>query len=44
LAIPGIAAAGGYEGLKLLTSPQAVQWGPMLIGIVFAALIVWHFA
>jgi undecaprenyl-diphosphatase len=38
LAIPGIAAAGGYEGLKLLTSSQAVQWGPMLIGIVFAGL------
>ena len=38
LAIPGIAAAGGYEGLKLLTSSQAVPWGAMLIGVVFAGL------
>jgi undecaprenyl-diphosphatase len=38
LAVPGIAAAGGYEGLKLLTSPGPVDWQPMAVGIVFAAL------
>jgi undecaprenyl-diphosphatase len=38
LAIPGIGAAGAYEGLKLLTSDHAVDWLPMLVGVVFAAL------
>jgi undecaprenyl-diphosphatase len=38
LAIPGIAAAGGYEGLKLVTSHAAVGWAPMAIGAVFSAL------
>lgn len=38
LAIPGIAAAGVYEELKLFTSPASVDWLPMLVGAVFAAL------
>ena len=38
LAIPGIGAAGAYEGLKLATSPAAVDWQPMVVGVVFAAL------
>jgi undecaprenyl-diphosphatase len=38
LAIPGIAAAGGYEGLKLVTSPAAVDWQSMAVGVVFAGL------
>ena len=38
LAVPGIAAAGGFEGLKLVMSPNAVDWVPMLVGAVFAAL------
>ena len=38
LAVPGIAAAGGYEGLKLVTSPNPVDWQPMVVGLVFAAL------
>ena len=38
LAVPGIAAAGGYEGLKLVLSPSLVDWQPMLVGAVFAAL------
>jgi undecaprenyl-diphosphatase len=38
LAIPGIGAAGAYEGLKLLTSDQPVDWLPMFVGLVFAAL------
>ena len=38
LAIPGIAAAGGYEGLKLATSGAPVAWTPMAIGMVFSAL------
>jgi len=38
LAIPGIGAAGAYEGLKLVTSPAAVDWQPMVVGVVFAAL------
>jgi undecaprenyl-diphosphatase len=38
LAIPGIAAAGGYEGLKLLTSDAAVDWASMAIGAAFSAL------
>ncbi|HXW10455.1 MAG TPA: undecaprenyl-diphosphate phosphatase [Steroidobacteraceae bacterium] len=38
LAIPGIGAAGAYEGLKLLTSDHPVDWLPMFVGLVFAAL------
>ncbi len=38
LAVPGIGAAGAYEGLKLVTSPAPVEWGPMAVGLVFAAL------
>jgi len=38
LAIPGIGAAGAYEGLKLVTSPGPVEWQAMLVGAVFAAL------
>jgi len=38
LAIPGIGAAGAYEGLKLVTSPAPVDWMPMLVGIVFAGI------
>jgi undecaprenyl-diphosphatase len=38
LAIPGIAAAGAYEGLKVVTSGSAVDWPPMVIGVVFSAL------
>jgi undecaprenyl-diphosphatase len=38
LAIPGIGAAGAYEGLKLATAPGPVDWQPMVVGVVFAAL------
>ena len=38
LAVPGIGAAGAYEGLKLVTSPDPVAWQPMLVGVAFAAL------
>lgn len=38
LAVPGIGAAGAYEGLKLVTSPAPVEWAPMVVGMVFAAL------
>jgi undecaprenyl-diphosphatase len=38
LAIPGIGAAGAYEGLKLVTSTEPVDWQPMVVGVVFAAL------
>ena len=38
LAIPGIGAAGAYEGFKLVTSTEPVAWQPMLVGVVFAAL------
>ncbi len=36
--MPGIAAAGVYEGYKLFTSDAPVTWGPMIVGAVFAAL------
>ena len=36
--VPGIAAAGAYEGLKLVTSSEPVDWLPMLVGVAFAAL------
>lgn len=38
LAIPAIAAAGAYEGLKLVTSHAAVAWSSMAIGVAFSAL------
>lgn len=38
LAVPGIGAAGAYEGLKLVTSPGPVEWQAMLVGALFAAL------
>ncbi len=38
LAIPGITAAGCYEGLKLATSDAVVGWPPMAIGVLFSAL------
>jgi undecaprenyl-diphosphatase len=38
LAVPGTAAAGAYEGYKLLTSDVPVTWGPMIVGAVFAAV------
>jgi undecaprenyl-diphosphatase len=38
LAIPGIAAAGGYEGLKVVASPGPTDWSSMAIGVAFAAL------
>jgi undecaprenyl-diphosphatase len=38
LAIPGIGAAGAYEGLKLVTAPGQVEWQPMVVGVLFAAL------
>jgi undecaprenyl-diphosphatase len=38
LAVPGIAAAGLYEGTKLVTSPAPVVWTPMLVGVTFAAV------
>jgi undecaprenyl-diphosphatase len=36
--VPGIAAAGGYEGLKLATSSAPVNWLPMFVGLVCSAL------
>jgi len=38
LAVPGIGAAGGYEGLKLATGAAPVDWLPMVVGLVFSAL------
>jgi undecaprenyl-diphosphatase len=38
LAIPGIGAAGAYEGLKLVGAAGPVDWLPMAVGVVFAAL------
>ena len=38
LAVPGIAMAGGYEGLKLAVSTEAVDWTAMGLGVVVAAL------
>jgi len=38
LAVPGIAAAGGYEGLKLATGAVPVDWPPILVGMVCSAL------
>jgi undecaprenyl-diphosphatase len=38
LAVPGIAAAGGYEGYKLVTGGAPVDWLPMLVGLAGSAL------
>ena len=38
LAIPGIGAAGAYEGLKVATSPVPMDLSAMAIGIVCSAL------
>ena len=39
LAIPGISAAGAYEGLKVATSPVAVDLQAMVIGVTCSALV-----
>jgi len=38
LAVPGIGAAGFYEGAKLLGADAPVDWTPILTGMVFAAV------
>ena len=38
LAVPGIGAAGFYEGTKLLGADAPVDWMPILTGMLFAAL------
>jgi len=38
LAVPGIAMAGVYEGLKLATSDEPVAWGIMALGMVVSAI------
>ena len=38
LAVPGIGAAGFYEGAKLLGADAPVDWTPILTGMLFAAL------
>lgn len=38
LAVPGIAMAGAYEGLKLVTSGEGADWGAMGIGMVVSAI------
>jgi undecaprenyl-diphosphatase len=38
LAVPGIGAAGLYEGAKLLGADTPVDWPPILTGMLFAAL------
>ena len=38
LAVPGIAMAGAYEGLKLATSAEPVAWGVMSLGVVVSAV------
>ena len=38
LSVPGIAAAGAYEAMKLFSSPEPVEWLPMSVGVIFAAL------
>lgn len=37
LSIPAILMAAGYETRKLLVAGDAVQWGPMLTGVVVSA-------
>lgn len=38
LAIPGIGAAGAYEGLKVATSDVAVDWGAIALGTACSAI------
>lgn len=38
LAVPGIAMAGGYELLKLLSSGEPADWSAMAIGLVVSAI------
>jgi undecaprenyl-diphosphatase len=38
LAVPGIGAAGVYEGMKLLNGAAPVDWTPIVVGLLFAAL------
>ncbi|MBN9287839.1 MAG: undecaprenyl-diphosphatase [Gammaproteobacteria bacterium 39-13] len=38
LSIPVILLAGTYEGYKVATSPHAIAWGQLSLGIAFAAL------
>ena len=38
LAVPGIAAAGFYEGSKLLGADAPVAWTPIVTGMLFAAV------
>jgi undecaprenyl-diphosphatase len=38
LAVPGIGAAGLYEGTKLLGGNAPVDWTPIITGMLFAAL------
>ena len=38
LAVPGIAMAGAYELLKLLSADEAVDWQMMSLGLVVSAI------
>ena len=38
LSVPAILMAAGYEGSKLLGAEQAVEWGPILLGVSISAL------
>jgi undecaprenyl-diphosphatase len=38
LSIPVILLAGTYEGYKLISAPNAIDWAPLLLGITFAAM------
>lgn len=38
LSIPVIILAGGYEGVKMLTSPTPLPWNLLIIGITFSGL------
>lgn len=38
LAVPGIGAAGVYEGMKLLNGDAPVDWTPIVVGLLLAAL------
>jgi len=38
LAVPGIGAAGVYEGMKVLGADAPVDWTPIVTGMLFAAL------
>lgn len=41
LAVPTILVAGGFETLNLLESPDRVDWGVLLTGIVVATVSAW---